>query len=99
MQIVAYDEERLVKRHRGVMPVLLTAPHGGSAAPPGVEDERKDEETPPGCDFSKKRDNETALITEATAQRLLDLTGLSPYVVVAQFHRKFVDANRREECA
>lgn len=98
MQIVTYAENLLVRRHRGVMPVILTAPHGGSAEPPGV-DGRTDEETPPGCDFSPRRDNETALIAESVAQKLLDVTGLSPYIVIAQFHRKFIDANRSEECA
>jgi hypothetical protein len=28
------------------------------------------------------------------AQKILDLTGLSPYVVIASFDRKFIDANR-----
>ena len=38
-------------------------------------------------------------MTEAVAQKILDLTGLSPYVVIAQFHRKYIDANRSEACA
>jgi hypothetical protein len=98
MQIVNYSECRLVKRHRGVMPVILAAPHGGSQAPAGVA-ERLRQQTPPGCDFQTSRDNETALITEAVAQKILDNTGLSPYVVIAQFHRKYIDANRTEVCA
>jgi hypothetical protein len=39
------------------------------------------------------------LITELVAQKILDLTGLSPYVVIASFNRKFIDANRRKSCA
>lgn len=98
MQIVTYAERRLVKRHRGTMPVILTSPHGGSESPPNV-DERKDSETPAGCDFTTCRDNETATITQAVAQKILDMTGLSPYVVIANYHRKFIDANRDATCA
>jgi hypothetical protein len=98
MRIVAYAEQRLVKRHRGTLPMILTAAHGGSQAPAGVA-ERVREQTPRGCDFQASRDNETALITEAVAQRILDSTGLSPYVVMAQYHRKYIDANRSEACA
>jgi len=98
MQIVTYAERRLVKRHRGTMPVILTSPHDGSEEPANV-DERTIEETPGGCNFKKSRDRETAAITEAVAQRILDLTGLSPYVVIARFHRNFIDANRSATCA
>ena len=98
MQIITYEEQLLVRQHRGTLPVILTAPHGGSARPAGVS-VRKGAETPPGCDFQTSRDNETAAMTEAVVQQILDLTGLSPYVVIAQFHRKYIDANRSEACA
>jgi hypothetical protein len=98
MQIMTYDERLLVQQHRGTLPVILTAPHGGSARPAQVS-LRKEAETPAGCDFETNRDNETALITEAVAQKILDLTGLSPYVVIAQFHRRYIDANRSAACA
>ena len=98
MQIVTYEECHLVKRHRGAMPVILTCPHGGKKAPPGVE-VRTEEETPTGCHFNLSRDAETDLITESVAQQILDLTGLSPYVVIAEFHRRYIDANRTERCA
>jgi hypothetical protein len=87
-----------VKRHRGTMPVILTCPHDGSEAPPSVR-ERTDDATPSGCDFNIGRDVETALITESLAQKILDITGISPYVVIARFQRKFIDANRKSTCA
>lgn len=98
MQIVTYSETRLVKRHRGTMPVILTSPHGGSETPANVT-ERTDAATPAGCDFVNSRDNETATITEAVTQKILDLIGLSPYAVIARFHRRFIDANRSRNCA
>ena len=45
MQIVTYDEHLLVQQHRGTLPVILTAPHGGSARPAQVS-LRKEAETP-----------------------------------------------------
>ena len=98
MQIVTYSERRLVKRHRGTMPIILTSPHGGSEAPPGVS-ERTAAATPGGCRFRTGQDRETAAITETVAQLILDNTGLSPYVVIARFHRRFIDANRDARCA
>jgi hypothetical protein len=93
MQIVTYEEDRLVKRHRGTMPVILTCPHDGDQSPPGIQ-ERTEEATPDECQFTIKSDLQTAFITQSLAQKILDLTGLSPSVVMASFDRKFIDANR-----
>ena len=102
VQIVGYGQTNLVKHHRGTMPIVLTCPHDGTAIPPNVR-ERTDPETPASCTgmnkFSVDRDGDIAPITEGVAQKILDLTGLSPYVVIATFSRRFIDANRRPECA
>lgn len=98
MRIITYAERLLVKRHRGVMPVILTCPHDGTKSPPGIG-ERSEDNTPASCQFTNLRDLETAQITEAVAQKIFDLTGLSPYVVIASFNRRFIDANRPVECA
>ena len=93
MQIVTYEEDHLVKRHRGTMPVILTCPHDGGQSPPGVRARTK-EATPDECQFTIKSDLQTAFITQSVAEKIFDLTGLSPYVVMASFDRKFIDANR-----
>ncbi len=99
MPIVTYSETRLVKRHRGSMPIILTCPHDGTEQPPGVS-ERTESNNPDGCgSFNANRDINAGDIAERVAQRILDTTGLSPYVVVARFHRKFIDANRDRACA
>jgi hypothetical protein len=61
--------------------------------------ERSRSATPRGCQFKNGRDTGSAAVTELVAQRVLDMTALSPYVVIAQFHRKFIDANRSRRCA
>jgi len=98
MQVINYSKNLLVKKHRGTMPIILTCPHGGSESPPSVQ-EREEAKTPSGCNFTTSRDVQTDAITESVAERILQLTGLSPYIVIAEFHRKFIDANRRLECA
>jgi hypothetical protein len=99
MHIINYSESLFVKRYRGTMPIILTCPHGGLESPPSVK-EREETKTPSNCgNFTKNRDLETDTITEGIAEKILELTGLSPYVVTAKFHRKFIDANRNLDCA
>jgi N-formylglutamate amidohydrolase len=100
MRLISYTEENLVKRHRGTMPIILTCPHGGIDQPANVDVREKDQ-TPnePGCGFKTLRDRETAVIAEGVAQKIFNVTGHSPYVVIARYHRRFIDANRPENCA
>jgi len=96
--IVTYSETRFVKRHRGTMPIILTSPHDGTETLNVTE--RTEANSPEECPgFSGSRDTGTGTITEGIAQKILDVTGLSPYVVIARFHRRFIDANRDENCA
>ena len=80
--------ETLVQSRRGAVPVLITAPHGGEQAIPGAA-ERKNGVT--------VRDVGTREIAEAVAKHLEEKLGGRPYVVLALFHRKYADANRKEE--
>lgn len=102
MRIVKYSRTNLVDRHRGTMPILLTCPHDGGSVVPGMP-LRSRSSTPSGCTgretFRDGRDAATADITEGVASSILLRTGLSPYVVIARFSRKMVDANRSAACA
>src|SRR3954463_3306268 len=98
MWTIHYDENRMVGRHAGALPVLLTSPHGApvTAQPPGVTQRT----TAAGCLNNKLNgDTFTREIITGVAQLLLETTGESPYVVIAEFHRKFIDANREPKCA
>ena len=88
----------LVTHHRGTLPIVLTCPHDGEKTPAVVSERTKDK-TPKTCPFKTVRDRRTADITRRVAEDVLSRTGLSPYVVIAQFGRKFIDANRPVECA
>jgi len=98
MWTITYEEANLVSQHRGTLPVILSCPHGGDEQPEGVFDERTGSN--PDCRPIKIRsDLHTREITTRVAQRLLDVFGEAPYVVIAEFHRKYIDANREAECA
>jgi N-formylglutamate amidohydrolase len=95
---IDYQSVNLVASHRGTLPVLITCPHGGQAAPDDVP-ERQGQTTPSGCNFEKSSDLHTHEIAQGVAQRMLQIFGEAPSVVIAQFHRKFIDANRSKRCA
>ena len=97
MWLIAYRSTRHVGRHRGTLPVVLACPHDGGAALPVPE--RTGSGLPRRCHFTKSRDFQATAITTGIAQRLLELRGEAPYVVFAEFHRKYVDVNRSADCA
>jgi N-formylglutamate amidohydrolase len=90
----------LVLVRQGTLPIILTAPHGGRDAIPGIEP-RKDRQQVGAYrqwgGFNKGGDLETDVLAEAIAAEIVKLTGEEPYLVVAKFQRKYVDANRPSE--
>jgi N-formylglutamate amidohydrolase len=99
MRDIDYRVHRLVARHKGALPVILTCPHGGNEQPPGVNKERTGSGLPAECRFKIKTDRFTRTITRGVAQTLFDIFAEEPYVVFANFDRKYIDANRTAQCA
>lgn len=84
------DNGKLLTLWAGSLPIILAAPHGGREAVPGVAPRR-------GvgvAQFTAERDSNTAELAEAVAVKLRERLGATPFLVVARFERKFVDANR-----
>jgi len=79
----------LVHAETGELPVILTAPHGGTQAVPDCE-----ERTAIGSRFVTGPDYNTDRLARGIADELKRLTGKAPYLVIARFHRKYIDANR-----
>jgi N-formylglutamate amidohydrolase len=98
MPAQSYDSARLVDRLRGTLPVLLACAHDGTEQPAGVR-ARKRDRFPAKCAFNPSRDLKVADLTRAVAKQLRGQAGEAPYVVIAGFHRKYIDANRSAECA
>src|SRR3954454_139854 len=78
----------LVDARAGTLPLLLSAPHGGIEQPEGV---------PERTTGLRRLDGRTRLLAEQLVPRLELLLGGSPYVVLARFHRRYLDANRPPE--
>jgi N-formylglutamate amidohydrolase len=88
----------LVLVQQGSMPVILTAPHGGRAAIPIVEPRRAQDGTPgPWGGVRTGADVNTDILASGIAAELRKLTGQDPYLVMAKFARKYIDANRPPE--
>ena len=84
------DGNKLLTLWAGSLPIILAAPHGGREAIPGVAP-RRGVGVP---QFTAERDSNTAELAEAVAVKLRERLGAAPFLVVARFERKFVDANR-----
>lgn len=82
----------LVTAQPGELPIILTAPHGGREDVPGC-----DLRTPVGSRFVTGTDLKTDALAERIAAEITRLTGKAPYLLVARFHRKYIDANRRPD--
>lgn len=87
----------LVSAQRGTLPIVIAAPHGGGAPIPGVERRTGPQDEKARADFATEQDVRTAELAWIVAQRLTTELGAKPYVVVAQFHRRYADANRSAE--
>ena len=89
------DLAGLVTIEKGELPIILSAPHGGRDKIPGV---------PPreGVGirlFNPRADSGSAGLTEMLADSIERRLGKRPYVVIARFHRKYLDANRTPDLA
>jgi N-formylglutamate amidohydrolase len=82
--------EDLVFVQKGTLPVIVSAPHGGRKAIPGVAERTKTNV----LDFSVAFDTNTLELTEQFAKALEKKLDGKPWVVAARFSRRYLDANR-----
>jgi hypothetical protein len=90
----------LVLVRQGTLPILVTAPHGGREAIPGIEprqDKANDEAYRKWGGFQRGGDADTDSLAQGIAAEITKLTGKEPYLVVAKFLHRYVDANRPPE--
>ena len=79
----------------GMLPIILSAPHGGRQAVPQLAP-RRGIGVP---QFTAERDNNTAELAEMVAGKIHERLGAKPFLVIAKFERKYIDANRSEAAA
>jgi N-formylglutamate amidohydrolase len=92
MKVTGAQSSELVFLQHGTMPILLTAPHGGASRVPGVP-ERVGGINPRDTNASDIRTRE---LTLALSSGLEAAFCERPYLVVAEFHRRYLDVNRAE---
>jgi N-formylglutamate amidohydrolase len=83
----AYDAASMIDARAGSLPLLLTVPHDGMQTLGMVA---------PRSQGEKVRDMNASLLAERIAAAIEKRTGKRPYVVIAKFSRKYLDANRPE---
>lgn len=84
------DPLRLVTLWAGTLPIILSAPHGGREPIAGIPVRRGQGV----AQFTTERDSNTAELAEQIATTLGSHMGAPPFLVIARFERKYVDANR-----
>jgi hypothetical protein len=80
----------LITNEQGELPVIISAPHGGTMEIPGVPARTGLGEK----HFTTVRDTDTDLLAKDISRRLEKQLGAKPYLVVAHFSRRYLDANR-----
>src|SRR5262245_51081767 len=90
-----WDRQKLLAVWAGMLPIILSAPHGGRQSIPGVPTRRG-----AGVNqFITGRDNNTDELAETIAIALEKRLNARPFLVVARVERKYLDANRPTESA
>jgi N-formylglutamate amidohydrolase len=87
--------ESLLTVRPGMLPIILSAPHGGRAPIPGIS-ARRGLGVP---QFTTERDSNTDELAEKIAMKMEEKLGARPFLVIARFERKYIDANRAQDRA
>jgi N-formylglutamate amidohydrolase len=98
VQLFAQEQQepaKLLTVWAGMLPIILSAPHGGREPIPGVP-VRRGIGVP---QFTTERDSNTAELAEAVANAIGNRLGANPFLIIARFDRKYVDANRPHAAA
>jgi hypothetical protein len=95
----AAEPADLVFVQAGTLPIILTAPHGGRVAVPGVVPRTIPPRRPDDTTYVTTVDPETDRLALGIAARIKALTQRDVYLVMARFERKYIDANRQPRIA
>ncbi len=88
--LVLVVDSTLVETKTGTLPLLITAPHGGTTPLAGVQQRKRG---------TTVRDQHTKELALAVWERFKQIVGQAPFVVIAAFDRNHIDANRAEKFA
>ena len=91
----AYDAASMVIASSGTLPLILTVPHDGGASLGSTPERTRGRSK----QYKIGRDVGTRALAEQIAAHLEARFGKRPYIVIAGFHRKYLDANRVQQDA
>jgi len=83
----------------GELPIILSAPHGGTSKVPGVEKRNIEGLPTGGAGYVVARDTGTEELAHDVASAIQERLGKLPYQVVSQTHRQYLDPNRPSDIA
>jgi N-formylglutamate amidohydrolase len=84
----------------GELPIIISAPHGGTQPIPLVEEARHVQGKPTGgTGYVTARDTGTEELAGEVTKSIERHFGKKPYCVIARQHRKYLDPNRPPEIA
>src|SRR5689334_19717781 len=93
--VASAEDSPLVRTQSGDLPIIVSAPHGGTLPVPNVEEARDIKGKPTGgSGFVTARDTGTEELAGEVAKAIEQRFGKKPYFVIARQHRKFLDPNR-----
>lgn len=95
---VARESPRVVT-HAGDLPILLSAPHGGTLSLPGVPPRTGEGLATGPAGFFTGRDGGTEELAYELSREIRRRFGRAPYLVVSRVHRRYLDPNRPPEIA
>ena len=93
------DLNALVFAQAGDLPIILSAPHGGTGVVPGVTERTGVGLATGPSGFFTGRDTGTEELAREVFDAIKKRFGKSPYVVISKVHRKFLDPNRPADIA
>jgi hypothetical protein len=82
-----YGRNQYMEYDGGDLPILITAPHGGSLTPAELPDRS-------GADITTATDLQTEQLAHDVSAALVALTGKQPHVIICRLKRTKIDANR-----
>ena len=93
------DLGALVFVQAGDLPIILSAPHGGTGEVPGVTERSGVGLATGPAGFFTGRDTGTEELAHEVSDAIKKRFGKSPFVVISKVHRKFMDPNRPADIA
>lgn len=91
--------DELVLVHAGELPILISAPHGGTLKIVGVEPRTGQGMATGPSGFFAGRDGGTEELAQALVRAIEHRFGRKPYAVISATHRRYLDPNRPPDIA